>query len=98
MKRCEQRTPSGLQCVNEDGHEGKHTLPNKHECHWPTCKTEVTPAMWGCKKHWFKLPRKLRDRVWATYRRGQEITKTPSPAYLKVVLEVPDWALENPDT
>lgn len=24
-----------------------------------------------CKKHWFSLPKKLRDAIWATYRPGQ---------------------------
>lgn len=63
----------------------------KHICHFPTCRTSVPPAMWGCKKHWFKLPKRLRDKVWATYRPGQEITKDPSPAYLKVADEVQEW-------
>ena len=53
--------------------------------------------MWGCKKHWFKLPRGLRAKIWATYRPGQEITKTPSAAYLKAADEVEKWCLENPD-
>jgi hypothetical protein len=51
--------------------------------------------MWGCKAHWFKLPQALRNRVWATYRPGQEITKTPSEAYLKVAREVQDWIRDN---
>lgn len=32
----------------------------RHECHWPDCHTQVPPAMWGCKPHWFKLPKRLR--------------------------------------
>ena len=54
----------------------------KHQCHWPTCETEVPPKMWGCKKHWFMLPKRIRDVIWATYVPGQEITKTPSEEYL----------------
>ena len=27
--------------------------------------------MFMCKKHWFSLPKKLRDAIWATYRPGQ---------------------------
>ena len=34
--------------------------------------------MWGCRPHWYKLPKTLRAKVWATYVPGQEITKTPS--------------------
>lgn len=47
--------------------------------------------MWGCKAHWFALPKNLRDRIWATYRRGQEVTKTPSPEYIEAATAVQDW-------
>ena len=67
----------------------------KHTCHWPGCPKEVPPAMWGCKLHWFALPKHLRDRIWATYRPGQEITKTPSPAYLEAAREVQAWIKER---
>lgn len=51
--------------------------------------------MWGCKKHWFSLPKRLRDRIWTTYRRGQEITKTPSAEYIKAANDVQDWIAEQ---
>jgi hypothetical protein len=51
--------------------------------------------MWGCKAHWFKLPKRLRDRIWETYRQGQEITKDPSEEYMKAAREVQIWILEN---
>ena len=63
----------------------------KHHCHWPGCDKQVPPAMWGCKTHWFKLPRALRLRVWAAYVPGQEIGKTPSTAYIEVAAEVQHW-------
>lgn len=63
----------------------------KHACHWPSCQKEVPPAMWGCKQHWFALPKYLRDRIWATYVPGQEITKTPSQAYFDAAVEVQKW-------
>jgi hypothetical protein len=66
-----------------------------HHCHWPTCKREVPPAMWGCKPHWFRLPKYLRDKVWAAYVPGQEITKTPSRQYIDVAHEVQDWIKAN---
>ena len=62
-----------------------------HICHWPGCERQVPPAMWGCKEHWLKLPKHLRDKVWATYRPGQEISMTPSPDYRAVALEVQRW-------
>lgn len=63
----------------------------RHECHWPTCVRQVPPAMWGCREHWFKLPKALRDRIWEVYQPGQEINLTPSDEYMKVVLEVQKW-------
>jgi hypothetical protein len=63
---------------------------SKHTCHWPNCTKEVPPALWGCRAHWYALPKALRDKVWATYRPGQEVTKTPSLAYIAVAKEVQD--------
>lgn len=55
----------------------------------------MPPAMWGCKPHWFSLPKRLRDQIWATYRRGQEVTKTPSAAYIAVANQVQAWIIEQ---
>lgn len=66
-----------------------------HTCHWPGCKKEVKPAMCGCSPHWFKLPQSLRNKVWATYRPGQEESKTPSAEYLAVAREVQEWINSN---
>lgn len=68
-----------------------------HGCHWPGCETQVPPAMWGCRFHWFILPKRLRDRIWATYEPGQEIDGTPSPAYLEAAMAVQRWIEENAD-
>ncbi len=67
----------------------------KHSCHWPDCSKQVPPAMWGCKEHWFKLPKALRDRVWMTYRPGQEEDLNVSDAYLKVANQVQEWIRSN---
>lgn len=66
----------------------------KHHCHWRGCNVETPPSMWGCRAHWFKLPKRLRDKIWATYRPGQEITKTPSREYVEVANEVQLWISE----
>lgn len=65
-----------------------------HTCHWPRCPVEVPPAMWGCKKHWFRLPLRLRNRIWQTYVPGQETTKDPSQAYLDAAQAVQSWIVE----
>lgn len=66
-----------------------------HHCHWPGCKRNVPPAMWGCKQHWFKLPAWLRAKIWSTYRPGQEVSKDPSPEYLQVAIQVQNWIKEQ---
>ena len=66
-----------------------------HTCHWPGCTRQVPPAMWGCKKHWFKLPREIQRALWANYRPGQEIDGKPSDAYLRVAHEAQVWIREN---
>lgn len=79
------------------GHAGKAAYVRSqgqtrdHHCHWPGCGKNVPPAMWGCKAHWFALPKHLRDRIWATYVPGQEVTLTPSREYLAVADEVQAW-------
>lgn len=66
-----------------------------HTCHWPGCKTEVPPKLWGCRDHWFRLPKYIRDNIWATYRSGQEIDKRPSEAYLNVAKQAQEWIEAN---
>lgn len=67
----------------------------KHHCHWPECDKQVPPAMWGCKEHWFRLPKTLRDRIWRSFKPGQEVDMTPSAEYLDVANEVQQWIREN---
>lgn len=69
----------------------------KHECHWPGCAKQVPPAQWGCGPHWFKLPKYLRDLIWATYRPGQEISMTPSAEYLDAANAVQQWIHAQPE-
>lgn len=66
-----------------------------HICHWPGCTEQVPPAMWGCKKHWFRLPLALRNKIWRAYRPGQEVDGSPSEEYLRVALEVQRWIRDN---
>jgi hypothetical protein len=47
--------------------------------------------MWGCSMHWFKLPKALRDRIWAAYRPGQEKDFDVSNEYLSAANEVQKW-------
>ena len=65
---------------------------SRHTCHWPGCPRAVHPSRWGCLRHWWALPKTIRVRIWATYRRGQEVDKDPSAAYLAAALEAERYA------
>lgn len=52
-----------------------------HTCHAIACEIPVKQEMFMCRRHWFMVPLKLRNRVWATYHDGQCDTLDPSSAY-----------------
>lgn len=60
-------------------------------CMWPTCRKTIRPPYLMCRAHWYQLPAELRERIWATYRRGQTAT-TASPEYLDAVRQAFDYA------
>lgn len=44
-----------------------------HSCLWGDCSKQVSAHLWGCKKHWFSLPLRLRRQISAAYEPGQSI-------------------------
>lgn len=62
-----------------------------HHCHWPGCEAQVPPAMWGCKRHWFKLPQSIRNSIWRSYRAGQEQDGRPSREYVNAAHAAQEW-------
>jgi hypothetical protein len=75
----------------------KKTRPARpvHHCHARGCEVRVPPKMFMCKRHWFTLPKPMRDAIWATYVPGQEITKTPTAAYLDNALAAIEWLAQK---
>ena len=77
------------------GDKVRHVLAapgdGRHHCHWPGCGVLVPPAKWGCRSHWYALPKDLRGRIWRAYRPGQEQDKRPSAEYLAAARAVQDW-------
>lgn len=63
----------------------------RHACHWPGCDVQVPPAMWGCRPHWYRLPKALRDRIWWAFVPDQEATMSPSDEYLEAARAVQEW-------
>lgn len=73
-----------------------------HTCHATACEVAVPPAMWGCRRHWYMVPKPIRDRVWKHYRAGQEEDWKPTWAYLvaarEAVIAVAEKEGLEPDT
>jgi hypothetical protein len=42
-----------------------------HKCHAVGCTTACQPEHLMCRRHWFMVPKSLRDEVWRTYQPGQ---------------------------
>lgn len=61
-----------------------------HKCRAADCKIEVPLEMFMCRKHWFSLPKRFRDRIWKAYREGQsssEYCKATSEAVLFIAVK-----------
>lgn len=54
---------------------------SSHHCHVTACTVPVLPTMFACKKHWYMVPKPIRDRIWDNYRDGQCDDMNPSKAY-----------------
>ena len=50
----------------------------KHTCHAIGCGRDCAPKLLMCARHWAMVPKHLQQRVYDTYRAGQEIDKHPS--------------------
>ena len=76
--------------------------PNGHRCHATGCEAPVPPVMWGCRKHWFMVPRPIRMRILEAYRPGQCDDWKPSKEYLEAakdgVIAVAEKEGKEPDT
>lgn len=62
-----------------------------HTCLWPGCTRSIPAPLWGCAPHWRKLPRVLRDAIYAHYRPGQGVADW-TPQYRKAVADAEEFA------
>lgn len=73
-----------------------------HSCHATGCEIPVLPARFMCRRHWFQVPKALRDKIWSAYRPGQEDDRQPSRAYCEAakaaVIAVAARERREPDT
>jgi hypothetical protein len=40
-------------------------------CHVPHCNEQIDPSRLMCRRHWYRVPKQLRDQVWATWQSGR---------------------------
>ena len=51
--------------------------------------------MFMCKKHWFKLPKAMRDEVWDAYVPDQEDRMDPTDEYIEVAQRCIDYIAQK---
>jgi hypothetical protein len=44
--------------------------PGGH-CQVPSCSEQIDQSRLMCRHHWYRVPKPLRDQVWATWRSGR---------------------------
>jgi hypothetical protein len=42
-------------------------------CPVPGCDHLIDPSRLMCRRHWYVVPKQLRDQVWATWRSGEGV-------------------------
>lgn len=67
------------------------TATRKHRCRWPGCPHLVASKLWGCRRHWFLLPARIRNAIWRAYRPGQEETGRISDEYVEAAEAAQDY-------
>ena len=45
-------------------------------CQVPGCDDQIDPSRLMCRRHWYRVPKQLRDRVWATWQSGRGTSST----------------------
>jgi hypothetical protein len=45
--------------------------PQARSCPVPGCGSLIDPSRLMCRRHWYLVPKQLRDWVWATWRSGE---------------------------
>ena len=55
----------------------------QHRCQIPECPRQIPLERLMCVRHWYMVSRMTRQRIWETYRKGQERDLTMvTPEYI----------------
>src|SRR5260221_9914101 len=67
------QAPTDLTAGRVRGPGGQLTGLLNHACRCPVpgCGDLIDPSRLMCRRHWYRVPKHLRDQVWATWRSGQ---------------------------
>lgn len=57
-----------------------------HECPAPGCELFVPDTTLACRRHWFQLPKVIRDWIWEEYQPGQSAA-TMTDGYVEALAE-----------
>lgn len=68
---------------------------NEHTCHASDCEVPVPRRMFMCKRHWYMVPKPMRDAIWAAYRPGQERRMDPSSEYIDAAMAAVNFVAER---
>lgn len=68
------------------------TTAAHHKCPAPGCEASVPPDMLACRNDWYRLPRGLRNRIWAAWAGG---AGAGSGKHTAAVREAVQWYREN---
>lgn len=60
-----------------------------HECPAEPCTAQVEDTMFACRPHWYALPKKIRDDIWAGYTGGD------AEAHKEAMIAAAVWYREN---
>jgi hypothetical protein len=58
---------------------GGHLLSSAQpagNCQVPGCGEQIDPSRLMCRGDWYRVPKQLRDRVWATWQSGRGISSS----------------------
>jgi hypothetical protein len=77
--------------------KGPQVTEGVHPCLWPGCKEIVSTRFETCRRHYERLPAKLRGWLLAAKAGRDVVTARTDPAYRRACAISRQWAKSHPD-